>query len=751
MKKYVKRLLIIEFLILAAFFVIVVMTRGTHEARLDVPLDAWSSSYVEFQDGRWYINPELAEEKGTITFLYGPEIEVPKGDYTVTVCYESDYDQNFQPFVYKTNKGYLKSSPMTLDQAANIVSCDFRVTEDIDNFQLTFWYNGKGELSISGISIDRNHNDLKRSIVYLLALFFIVNFIFYYRLSSDERRRHLLAIIGITFLSSLPVFYTGLDGHDLIFHLNRIEGIARELSYGNFPVRIQSVWMAEYGYPVSIYYGDVLLYIPAIFRLLGFSIEEAYKMFVLTVNFAGVLIAEQSFKRIFRKESTALLLTLVYTTASYRLVDVYVRTAVGEYTALIFLPLIAMAAYNIYSDEKNNTTKKNVINATIMAVGMAGIITAHTLSAEMAAFALLLVCIAYLRKTLTLNTIRTYVMAIVETLLLSAGFLVPFLDYYLNVPVEITDTVTGEAASTIQEKGANLGDFFAFFSDPFGDWYTALFNPGIVLMLALAAAVVLWGARKATREIKIMTVLSSVILLMSTNVFPWDALAHDFTLFNMLAQVQFPWRFVGIAIMFLTLLAGFMLEQTEIEHYLNIRKNTLVGLCAAAAIGMTCLFTGYYGDNLERNVYYDTANIDTWDIMGEEYKRVGASTYEFEGKIHGEGLEYAEFLTRTGCEMDVRCKIGTDGGEITLPVLNYKGYEVTDEAGNQYTIADDENMLVTVSLPANFEGTIYLRFVEPWYWTAAFGVSVAAAAVILLICSYKETKKIKMKKVRENK
>lgn len=742
MKKQVKGLVIIQFLIVAVYLAFIFLSGGSTSGRLEIPLDQWYSNYAEFRENEWFIGADNGLNR-SVTFLHGPIVEVEKGDYTATICYESDSDQSCQPYVYKTNKGYVKSSPVILDKNANIVSFDFQITEDIDNFELTFWYNGDGDFTVSGISIDRNNNDLKRSIVYLALILLLVNLVFYYRISSEEKKRYLLAMAGIMFVSSIPVFYTGLDGHDLVFHLTRIEGIARELSYGNFPARISSVWMAEHGYPVSIFYGDVLLYIPAVLRLFGFTIDQAYKGFVLIMNVLGVVIAQQCFERIFKKRNISLLLTLVYMTASYRLVDVYIRTAVGEYCSLVFLPFIALAAYNIYSEGKNDTTRKNLVNATILAVGMSGILTAHTLSAEMAAFALLLVCIAYFKKTFTFPAIKTYVIAIIETLFLCAGYLVPFVDYYLNVPVQITDTVNGEAARTIQEKGANIGDFFAFFSDPFGDWYTALFNPGLVLMLALAAGVTFWALKKASKEIKVMTVLAVVMLFMATNVFPWNALAHDFKVFDLLAQVQFPWRYVGIAIIFLTMLLGFVLEEIDLPQYVKVGKESVMAVCAVISIGMTFLFTGYYADNLERNVYYDTANMGTWGVMGEEYLRSGTHIENLDGRIHIDGgTEYAESLTRTGCEMDVACKTGAEKGVVIFPVINYKGYQVTDDAGNQYEITDSEEDLVSITLPANFEGNVYLRFVEPGYWTISFGVSVAMAAVLVVICGYNEFKKI---------
>lgn len=750
MKKQVKKFLIIELLVIVLYFAFVMLNGLGGQGRLEIPLDQWYSNYAEFRQDEWYIGADSGLNR-SVTFLHGPIVEVEKGDYTATICYESDEDQSCQPYVYKTNKGYVKSSPVILDKNANILSFDFQITEDIDNFELTFWYNGKGEFSVSGISIDRNNNDLKRSIVYLAGILLLIGMVFFYRISSEERKRYLLAMLGIFFVSSIPVFYTGLDGHDLVFHLTRIEGIATELSHGNFPARISSVWMAEHGYPVSIYYGDVLLYIPAVFRLFGFTIDHAYKMFVLIMNALGVVIAQRCFEGIFKKRNLSLVLTLVYATASYRLVDVYIRTAVGEYCSLIFLPMLALATYNIYSEGNNDTFKKQLKNATILAVGMSGILTAHTLSAEMAAFALLLVCIAYWKKTFTIQAIKTYVMGVIETLILCAGYLIPFLDYYMNVPVQITDTVTGEAARTIQEKGANIGDFFAFFSDPFGDWYTALFNPGLVLMIALAAGIALWGMKKASKEIKAMAVLSLIMLFMATNVFPWNSLAHDFKVMDLLAQVQFPWRYVGIAIIFLTMLLGFILRESELEQYLKMSCQKILGICVAICLGMTFLFTGYYADNLERNVYYDTANMGTWGIMGEEYLRSGTHIENLDGKIHIDGgTEYAEFITRVGCDLDVQCKTGAEEGVVILPVLNYKGYQVTDDAGNQYEISDSEENLISVTLPANFEGPIYLRFEEPVSWTAAFGVSVAAAALILVISSFNEFKKIKNKKSEGN-
>lgn len=51
----------------------------------------------------------------------------------------------------------------------------------------------------------------------------------------------------------------------------RIQGISQALSSGQFPVRMQPVWHYGIGYPLSIFYPDLVLYPAAIMVALGLS------------------------------------------------------------------------------------------------------------------------------------------------------------------------------------------------------------------------------------------------------------------------------------------------------------------------------------------------------------------------------------------------------------------------------------------------------------------------------------------------
>lgn len=94
-------------------------------------------------------------------------------------------------------------------------------------------------------------------------------------------------------------------GHDLHFHLYRIQGIADALAKGDFPVRMQYTQLYGYGYPVSICYGDLFLYFPALLVLLGVPVLCAYTIFALVVNVATAVITYRCLRRIFSVRSIA--------------------------------------------------------------------------------------------------------------------------------------------------------------------------------------------------------------------------------------------------------------------------------------------------------------------------------------------------------------------------------------------------------------------------------------------------------------
>jgi hypothetical protein len=310
----------------------------------------------------------------------------------------------------------------------------------------------------------------------------------------------------------------------------------------------------------------------------------------------------------------------------------------------------------------------------------------------------------------------------------------------LNVPVSITSSVAGEVSKKVQIAGLALAEYVAFFNNPFGADQQMLCTPGIILMGALVLAVIIWIKGKASAPVKVLTVSSVVMLILASDVFPWDGLAYRFKVFNILAQVQFPWRYVILAILFLTVLLGCILSEGVLEKVLPIDSKHIVKWSIVISTAMMLLFTSHYQDYANRTKYYDTYNLDTYGYIGGEYLRTHVMEEEiiwtdvnlFNGRFDVGNAESLNVVDRSGTDFDLVCRTGSEECTIIAPLLNYKGYMVFDDNGNTYTISDSDNHLVSFVLPAGFDGNLYIRFISPWYWSAALILSVVGMVLIVL-------------------
>ena len=579
----------------------------------------------------------------------------------------------------------------------------------------------------------------------------------------EKRIVRIIILVIITILACLPLFIHGIEAHfgqDLGFHLNRIEGIVTELKAGHFPVKMESFWMDGYGYPVPIYYGDILLYIPALLRLMGIGVVTSYKCYVILITFATVLIAYLCFKKIFVRYDIALALSLILSSASDRLENVYIRAAVGEYTAMAFYPIILLAMYLIYTSNKEIDRKEIIKNATLLALGVTGLVNTHILSLEIVGIVLIIFCLIKFKKTFTGKTILTFLLSGVEIVIVNLFFIIPFVDYFVNVDANINNVVGN--ARTIQDSGMYLWEYFSFFKMPFsnvegvGDG-RLLVTPGIVCILSIVSAIILWVRKKATKSMKAIILSSIVLMFLSSRYFPWNFLAKNLKVGDFLAQVQFPWRYIGIVLVLLTWLAGLVIEKLD--------KKVLVGIAYTAIILATVTtdiwFTVSYKTYAELKCFEEAEELDTFDMGFIEYLRANTIREDFTNTVDVsyKNSETGDIVTqrydanigtpnhmtyRNGYEAKYEI-IAPKGSNVTFPIVNYKGYKAYDKDDNLLDIEDGDNDLLKIDFDDGYEGEIYITFEQPAIWIVAEIISLIGIVLlisILVIITKRGRKKI---------
>lgn len=677
------------------------------------------------------INPTTAN--GTTFWAVLDNIALRKGSYRVTIIYETDADGNYLMFTSPDESlNTLKADTFRLRSDLNSISGIIRINDTKPNFTLKAAYDGTGYLTIKNILIEQTNDRLLGfcTTTILLFCFLFLSVFFIKRVKTQTQKNIVFGLVLICFISSLPLCVDYLfPGHDINYHLMRIEGIREGLQNGMFPVKIYPNTLHELGYASPIMYGDIFLYIPALLRILGYTITDAYRFYILIVNIATCIVSYWCIKQIFHNEYLGLLGSILYTLSAYRFTDIFLRAAVGEYTAIIFLPLIFYGLYLIFNvREENSTPRKGIV---LSVIGFSGIIQTHVLTCEMVGIFVIFACMLLWKKTFRKKTFLALTKVVLITTLINLWWLVPFFDYRKE---ELA--INSRWNTYIQSEGAFIAQLFIPITHVNGISLGAdrgLINEfPLTIELSFSFCIILFfylflfGKKLIDRKnshFAIGTMAGGFFALFMTTVyFPYDKLS-DFSslVYKYLNAIQFPWRYMIIAILLITISTC-----AVIELYKNNYKPELSRLLFIA-ISIFTIIPYLYSISLLFNTFTPYRPYDFGALSANE---VGTGEYlpwDTEVSLCS-ALDYisGEHVTLSEHEKDalsVRLNVKNYSSEesyIEVPLLYYKGYVASDTLNNmRFPVCRGNKGLIHVTIPADYSGNITIQFQEPLYWRTA--------------------------------
>lgn len=685
-----------------------------------------------------------------------PDMFLRKGYYQYNLKYESDAEEcAVWLYAYLDyDNANIEYPPVTgFGSGAGTISEEVWINADI-NAVLHFNYSGTGSVAITYFSIFETPIAARMRlfttiVVLLLANFLVAVYCYQKKHAVSVRGKYILVILVLTSIfASYPLFVDyAIEGHDLYFHITRIEGIKEGLMSGQFPVRINPTFYNGYGYANPIFYGEAFLYLPAIMRMAGFSLENCYNIYALSINILTCFGSYYCFQKMFRSSEVALVSAVIYTMAPYRLTDVYLRSALGEYTALAFLPFVAYGVYRIYTE--NTGERKYWWSFLPLVVGMTGIIQSHILTCEMVSVILLIICILLLKRTLQKKRFLSLLKAVLVTISVNLWFLVPFVDYALTQDVMIFDS--DKDGSLVQSTGLFFTQLISLFqkytvsatlpSDN-GITHEMPLTLGMPLILGLVLCVVMicvceQADKREKQQAAFLTVITTLLIWMTTIYFPWDKISTEVPLLkSTIFSIQYVWRFLGPATLMAVILTGYGLLMLRIKEGKHV--STTVGL-------LLCVLVVLSGIQFMQECVYEkepvriksAQYIDTADAaMGAEYLPVNADsnimrTYFMPVSSNGEIEAYIKESTNVSFNV----VSAEENCFVMLPLLNYKGFTVTSTDGSitNENLSMGDTAYVCIDIPEGFTGEITVRYREAWYWRLAEAVSVLSMAIIIVM------------------
>lgn len=359
----------------------------------------------------------------------------------------------------------------------------------------------------------------------------------------------LLIVIIVSLLPLIPLLHPGLplthDGQD---HVARIANFYQSLSEGNLIPRWAGNLNWGYGHPILMFLYPASSYSASLFHLIGFPIVESVKIvFGLSFVLSGVFM--YLWIREFLGDQAAVVGAVLYNFAPYRFVDLYVRGAIGEHVAFVFVPLVLFFLLKIAKEKRFNR-----FYFCFAALSLAGLILAHNaISIIFLPFIFVYaIYLVYINRTQARELVIQDIGVLILGLSSSAFFLVPA---FVEGKYTLRDIVTGgEALTRFVEFKDILYSVWNFGISGYFSVQLGLFQ--WIGVIAFPLVLYILKKRKDKGWILYSLVflyfLGSIFIMLPQSEFIWRIVTT-------LQKFQFPWRFLSVSVFTSALLGAYLI------------------------------------------------------------------------------------------------------------------------------------------------------------------------------------------------
>ncbi|NCB84193.1 MAG: hypothetical protein EOM44_06810 [Bacteroidia bacterium] len=537
----------------------------------------------------------------------------------------------------------------------------------------------------------------------------------------------LLGTLGC--IGLIPLLYPGIpQGHDLFFHLARLQGMLDALNEGVFPIRVNFSALDGYGYASGLFYPDFFAYIPVFFAKIGISLINSYKLFLFIWWFFAVYSMYFSLTKMGVEKFGAFAGALLYGWSSYFATDIFNRAAFGEVLAFPFIPMVILGLYNlIYGNFRNNLP---------LIFGFSALFLAHQITFILMCIISFLWCvlniILFLRK---LERILFLFISIFITFVLVSFFFLPMLEQMQYMEYNLTSRTI---KSSIIERAVPFTRLWLELPYMKLEYWIP---PGIGIIFLIIASQRLRFTLPPNihrRTSDGLLIIGFGCLLAATNFLPWEGMMKA------LAGIQFPWRFYLPATAFLAAGCGFILSHLTQNDISKIRYWTWilfvgcgfawyfnVAYVYAAKIHEGKMLTNFSpsmaGRLVASGIHYLPSGMDIEDIEERGKIVLSKNTIRMRPSFSANG---ETTLTFEGNSSD---------NQLEFPIIPYKGYAAQLILPGQnhigLPILISSNSLLSVDLPKEYKtGKIHIYYKG----TLVQKISAILSGLFFLgICVYK--------------
>lgn len=523
-----------------------------------------------------------------------------------------------------------------------------------------------------------------------------------------------LIIIIVSLIICIPLFQEGIHtGHDGDFHISRTIGTIEELKNGN-SIFVISRFSNHLGFGWNLFYPPISTFINVIFALLTGNVVIAMKFFIFITFILSGISMYKLVKTLTNNNLSALIASLFYMIAPYRMLNAYTRLAVGEMISFVFIPIIFRGVYYII----NGKTEKSYLYV----LGTIGLLLSHNISTLLTFILGALYVLINIKALKDKNILKTLCISTFIIILSVLFFEVPLLEQKHSVDLEVFRY--GKMYSKTSVMGHALSPLQLLYRNAPGADSSMYFCIGIPILLGLILTPFAYKSSNKNYKYFLFVGLSSC--LMSTLLFPW------FVMPDILLMIQFPWRMLVVIVFCFSIIGGiniaYLIEKIKLKKYSSITKIMSFTLL----IVLSCLYSFSFINNLDvkiadNKLYEEPEIIDPINQVSRyssflEYwpqKAIVAIDYiiDRDNKVKLlSGNADIQNETKENGILNFDISNASESTVLELPYLFYKGYEVTyapdgsNEKIKLNNLAESDKGLASIALDTSINGHINIEY-----------------------------------------
>jgi len=391
----------------------------------------------------------------------------------------------------------------------------------------------------------------------------------------------ILIVPTFTFLLKPGLYWNMHDDMQMIRQLE----MEKCLKDGQIPCRWTPDLGYNYGYPLFNFYPPLPYFVGQIFRTFGLT-------YIATIKLTAIVLIVTSALAMYLLANSltgpvgGFLAAIFYTYAPYHAVNIYIRGAMNEAWASLFLPLI------FYFSKKLLTTKLNTTYLILLSLSWTGLLLSHNPMALTFVLFFAPWCLYWYLKndhSFRLKTIISLVISGLLALALAAFFTLPVLFESKLVQIEsMFQNYYHYSVHFVSFRQLFLNDFWGDGPSVWGTYDGMSFALGTLhwLLPSLMSVYFIYQSIKKKSFKKYFLPLMIVFFAFLAAFITHERSSFIWLILPFLQKIQFPWRFLNHSVFLFSLSLAFLPSLLK-------RISPKIGFILVPAVALSVLLLNY--------------------------------------------------------------------------------------------------------------------------------------------------------------